>query len=178
MVRQTPDSPGTAPPFCRPHRGPDARADPTMAVRWTSSAEPARPTPAFAHPCRVDLPISGPLLRPRLLAAGVTDDELRRLLRTGELTALQRGAYAARADPKLRCPEDRHALLVAAAVPRVAPDAVVSHVSAAVMFRPPSDVVVAEKRREDAMRAELRGLTCWTWGEIDAVAEVAKRLPR
>ncbi|MBC8090535.1 MAG: hypothetical protein H7Y15_01015, partial [Pseudonocardia sp.] len=41
-----------------------------------------------------------------------------------------------------------------------------------------ADVVVAEKRREDAMRAELRGFTRWTWSEIDTFAEVASRLPR
>ncbi|MBW0117450.1 type IV toxin-antitoxin system AbiEi family antitoxin domain-containing protein [Pseudonocardia abyssalis] len=82
----------------------------------------------------MDLPIAGPLLRPRLLAAGVTDDELRRLRRAGELAVLQRGAYADPADPRLERPEGRHALLVAAAVPRVAPDAVLSHVSAVVLL--------------------------------------------
>lgn len=75
----------------------------------------------------------GPLLRPRLLAAGVTDDELRRARRRGELTLLERGAYAHATDPRLRRPEHRHALLVAAGLPRVAADAVVSHVSAAVL---------------------------------------------
>lgn len=42
----------------------------------------------------------------------------------------------------------------------------------------PADVVIAEKRREDAMRTALRGLTRWTWDEIDGFAEVARRLPR
>jgi hypothetical protein len=42
----------------------------------------------------------------------------------------------------------------------------------------PAEVVVAEKRREDAMRTALRGLTRWTWDEIDGFAEVARRLPR
>ena len=79
----------------------------------------------------------GPLLRPRLLAAGVTDDELRRLRRRGGLATLERGAYVDPADPRLSRPEQRHALLVAAALPRVAADAVVSHVSAVVLHRLP-----------------------------------------
>jgi hypothetical protein len=78
-------------------------------------------------------PGAGPLLRPGLLAAGWTDDELRRLRRRGELTAVVAGAYVDPADPRLRRSESRHALLVAAAVPRVAADSVVSHVSAAVL---------------------------------------------
>ncbi len=84
----------------------------------------------------VDLPTAGPgpLLRPALLASGVTDDELRRMRRRGELMPVAAGAYVEPDDPRLRRPESRHALLVAAALPRLAPDAVVSHVSAAVMF--------------------------------------------
>lgn len=84
----------------------------------------------------MDLPTlgPGPLLRPGLLAAGVTDDELRRLRRRGELTVLRPGAYVDPVDQRLRRPESRHALLVAAQVPRVATDAVVSHVSAAVTY--------------------------------------------
>ncbi|WP_300009015.1 hypothetical protein [Pseudonocardia sp.] len=84
----------------------------------------------------MDLPSAGPgpLLRSGLLAAGVTDGELRRLRRLRELAPLAAGAYVVPDDPRLRSPESRHALLVAAAVPRVAADAVVSHVSAAVMW--------------------------------------------
>lgn len=82
----------------------------------------------------MDLPVgSGPLLRPRLLAAGVTDDELRRRRRTGSLTTIECGAYVESDDPRLRDRVARHALLVGAAVPRVATDAVVSHISAAVL---------------------------------------------
>ena len=80
----------------------------------------------------MDLPTTGPLLRPSLLAAGWTDDELRRLRRQGDLTAITDGAYLRSSDPRLQRREARHALLVAAAVPRVAPDSVISHVSAAV----------------------------------------------
>ncbi len=79
----------------------------------------------------MDLPTTGPLLRPSLLAAGWTDDELRRLRRTGDLTAITGGAYVESSDPRLRRREAKHAPLVAAAVPRVAPDSVISHVSAA-----------------------------------------------
>lgn len=88
----------------------------------------------------MDLPTvgPGPLLRPRLLAAGVTDEELRRSRRRGDLAAIRPGAYVTPADPRLRRPEARHALLVAATVPRVAPDAVVSHASAAVMWGLPT----------------------------------------
>ena len=39
----------------------------------------------------LDLP--GPALRPELLAAGYTDEELRRARRSGEVVAIRRGAY-------------------------------------------------------------------------------------
>jgi len=84
----------------------------------------------------MELPIpggDGPLLRPALLAAGFADDELRKLRRSGLLTAIERGAYLDSSDPRLRDRAARHGLLVAAAIPRVAADAVVSHVSAAVL---------------------------------------------
>jgi hypothetical protein len=42
----------------------------------------------------------------------------------------------------------------------------------------PADVVFAEKRRQDAMRAKLRGFVRWTWAELDDFAAVATRLPR
>jgi hypothetical protein len=38
--------------------------------------------------------------------------------------------------------------------------------------------VVAEKRREDRMRAVLEGVVRWVWAELDAFADVAQRLPR
>jgi hypothetical protein len=71
-------------------------------------------------------------LRSRLLAAGYTDDEIRRMLRDGGLARVRRGAYVAGA-----VPEDivaRHVLLVRAALAQLSPDAVVSHVSAAAVF--------------------------------------------
>ncbi len=39
-------------------------------------------------------------------------------------------------------------------------------------------MLVAEKRREDAMRGVLRGFVRWTWGELGDFAAVAQRLPR
>jgi hypothetical protein len=108
----------------------------------------------------VDLPTLGPglLLRPGLLAAGVTDDEVRRLRRRGELVAVERGAYLDPADPRLRRPEERHLLQVAAALPRIAKDAVVSHQSAAVLYglpvwnMPLSRVHVTRAKRSGALR--------------------------
>jgi hypothetical protein len=83
----------------------------------------------------MDLPMlgPGPLLRRDLAAAGVTDEETRRLRRRGLLACVAPGAYVDPADPRLRRPEGRHLLRVAATMPRMAPDAVVSHQSAAVL---------------------------------------------
>ena len=70
-------------------------------------------------------------LRPHLLVDGVTDAELRVLRRRGTLTTVRPGAYATalrRDDPAAW-----HALAVRATVAKVAPDAVVSHASAAVL---------------------------------------------
>ncbi|HEY0814637.1 MAG TPA: hypothetical protein VGE11_15265 [Pseudonocardia sp.] len=108
----------------------------------------------------MDLPTlgPGPLLRPGLLAAGVTDDEVRRLLRRGELAVVERGAYLDPADPRLRRPEERHVLQVAAALPRIATDSVVSHQSAAVLYGLPvwnlplTRVHVTRPRRSSGLR--------------------------
>ena len=79
----------------------------------------------------------GPLLLRDLAAAGFDGDEVRRMHRRGELERVGPGAYIDPADPRLHRPEDRHRLRVAAAAPRMAADAVVSHQSAAVMYRLP-----------------------------------------
>jgi len=108
----------------------------------------------------VDLPTSGraPLLRPSLLAAGVTPEEVRRMRRRGELACLARGVYVDPADPRLRRPEERHLLRVAAAVPRLAADAVVSHQSAALLHGLPvwnlplARVHVTRARRTSGLR--------------------------
>lgn len=105
-------------------------------VPSTCSAKQARRGGRSCTLGPVDLPTvgPGPLLRPALLSSGVTDDELRRMRRRGELAPITAGAYVDPGDPRLRRPESRHALLVAAAVPRLAADAVLSHVSAAVHY--------------------------------------------
>jgi hypothetical protein len=77
----------------------------------------------------VDLPEL--TLRPHLLTAGFSDDEVRRLVRTGRLTPVRRGVYV-----QSGMPEDvlaRHVLHVLAAAGELARDAVVSHASAAVL---------------------------------------------
>jgi hypothetical protein len=77
----------------------------------------------------VDLPDL--TLRPHLLAAGFSDDEMRRFVRTGQLTPVRRGVYV-----RGGLPDDllgRHALQIAAAMGELAGDAVVSHTSAAVL---------------------------------------------
>ena len=79
----------------------------------------------------------GPLLLRDLVAAGVDGEEVRRMHRRGELARVGPGAYVDPADPRLQRPEDRHRLRVAAAAPRMAADAVVSHQSAAVLHRLP-----------------------------------------
>jgi hypothetical protein len=69
--------------------------------------------------------------RAQLLAAGFSADELRGLLREGRLTPVRRGSYVHGG-----LPEDvlaRHVLQIRAAVGELASDAVVSHVSAAVL---------------------------------------------
>ena len=81
----------------------------------------------------VDLELTGLRLRPELLAAGYSDDDLRRLRRSGELTRVRRGAYVPTVDDRLREREARHALTVRAAVAQLPTESVVSHSSAAVL---------------------------------------------
>jgi hypothetical protein len=98
------------------------------------------------------------VLRTGLLAAGLTGDEVRRMLRRGELVTIDAGAYIDPADPRLRRPEERHLLRVTAALPRIATDAVVSHQSAAVLYGLPvwnlplGRVHVTRPRRSGGLR--------------------------
>ena len=100
----------------------------------------------------------GPLLLRDLAAAGVDGDEVRRMHRRGELACIAPGVYVDPADPRLRRPEDRHQMQVAAAVPRIASDAVVSHQSAAVLHGLPAwnlplaRVHATRPRRSGALR--------------------------
>jgi hypothetical protein len=73
------------------------------------------------------------VFRPALRAAGITDDELRQLRVQGRLTVVRRGAYVPSDDPRLDDAVARHALMVRAAVRDLSAEAVVSHVSAAVL---------------------------------------------
>ncbi|MGY1685848.1 type IV toxin-antitoxin system AbiEi family antitoxin domain-containing protein [Geodermatophilus sp. SYSU D00867] len=71
----------------------------------------------------------GPLLRrSEALAAGLSDDELARAVRRGELIRIRRGAYL---DPTAGLP--RHHALVLATAPALRDGSVVSHASAAVL---------------------------------------------
>lgn len=76
---------------------------------------------------------SGLLFRPAMLAAGLTEKELRRLRADGRLTTVRPGVFVPADDPRDDDPTTWHALAVRAAVGKVAADAVVSHVSAAVL---------------------------------------------
>ncbi|WP_141281085.1 hypothetical protein [Pseudonocardia hydrocarbonoxydans] len=73
------------------------------------------------------------MLRPRLLAAGWSDGELRRRRRSGELVAVGRGGYLPATDPRLVEAAAAHALRIESGEPLRADDSVVSHVSAAVV---------------------------------------------
>lgn len=75
--------------------------------------------------------IAGLVFRPALLAAGVTDDELRRLRRSHRLVVVRRGAYVPADDVRLADQVARYELAVRAAVAKVSADAVISHASAA-----------------------------------------------
>jgi Transcriptional regulator, AbiEi antitoxin len=81
----------------------------------------------------VDPELAGLRLRPDLLAAGYSDDDLRRLRRSGEIERVRRGAYLPAVDERLRHREARHALAVRAAVAQLPTESVVSHASAAVL---------------------------------------------
>lgn len=98
-------------------------------------SNPARAGGAARHGAAMRFAIQR---RRDLLADGVTERELRRRLRCGDLTALRRGAYletaASLPTSPLGPPEQRHLADLHAVLPDLAPDAVVSHVSAALMY--------------------------------------------
>jgi hypothetical protein len=72
-----------------------------------------------------------------MLAAGYSDDELRRMRSARQLVAVRPGAYVAGEDERLRSPAARHLLEIEAALQQLGPGAVVSHASAAVVHRLP-----------------------------------------
>lgn len=80
---------------------------------------------------------------PSLTAGGYTYDEIRRMLRTEELSTVRRGTYLAGGWPSDG--HERHRVLVRAAVPEFARDAVISHISAAVLHGLPSWAIPLEQ---------------------------------
>jgi hypothetical protein len=70
-------------------------------------------------------------VRRGLLASGFTAREVKRMQRIGQLCAVRRGIYVSGVLPD--GPEARHVLRVQAAMRQLSPDAVVSHVSAALV---------------------------------------------
>lgn len=100
------------------------------------------------------------VMRRRLRAEGYSDHELRRMLRSGALSPLRPGAYLAGAAPVGST--GLHLLAVRAAVAALSADAVVSHVSAAVVhglpvWGLPLDVVhVTRARRRSGGRRGAR----------------------
>jgi predicted transcriptional regulator of viral defense system len=93
------------------------------------SAVPARRGVLAAHAPLVELPDLR--LRRELRAAGYRDDELRRLLRSGALSSVGRGAYVTGAPPEGR--RDRHILGIRAEFAHLTDGAIVSHASAAAL---------------------------------------------
>lgn len=134
-------------------------------------------------------------LRSRLLAAGWSDDEVRRLLRAGELSPVRRGVYVAGALPDDPIP--RHRLQVRAALGELADGAVVSHVSAAVVHGLPvwgvrlDRVDVTRNRASDGRRSRVvhvrtAPLTVEEVADVDGIpvtsaartlADIARTLP-
>jgi hypothetical protein len=94
-----------------------------------------------------------------LRAGGLTDDEIRRMRRAGELSAVRRGSYVLGAPPEER--ERRHLLAARAAAAELAGDAVLSHASAAVVhglpvWGLPLDRVAATRHRRSGGRVHPR----------------------
>jgi hypothetical protein len=92
-----------------------------------------------------------PVLTRDLLEAGFSPAEVARLARTGQLVRLRRGVYTSPTHQPLGV-EAQHRLLVAATLPLLAPDAVLSHRSAAVVLGLP---LVGELRRVEVTRAAV-----------------------
>ena len=94
-------------------------------------------TPYARGPPLVRLGRMSPITSSRELAAeGLGPNDLTRMVRTGELVRLRRGAYADPDDGALD-PRAAHLRLLEATLPHCDPAAVVSHTSAAVVHRLP-----------------------------------------
>ena len=75
-----------------------------------------------------------PILRPRALRDGYSDNEIRRLRRNGTWASIRRGGYVESAGQQPMDVRVRHELLVRSTVPGLRLPAVVSHTSAAVLL--------------------------------------------
>lgn len=123
----------------------------------------------------MDHTTDGLVYRPHLLASGITDDELRRMRAADRLTAVRPGAYVESVDTRLIRPNVRHSMLVRATMRKVAPDAVVSHCSAAALhglplWRTPLDRVhVTKDRRSGGRRTTLLHVHTAALAEDDVV---------
>ena len=133
----------------------------------------------------VGLDLAGLRLRPDLLAAGYSDDDLRRLRRSGELKRVRRGAYVPAVDERLRRREARHVLAVRAAVTQLSTESVVSHASAAVLYGLPMWSVPLDRvhvtRDRRSGRHRRNGLhvrhTPLQWDEVTTVGGVRLTTP-
>ncbi|MBC2642541.1 hypothetical protein H5400_27385 [Rhodococcus wratislaviensis] len=101
------------------------------------------------------------ILRRDALAAGFTDDEIRRLYTRGGWRRVGHGAYVGESAFEHATPEARHRLLIDATVPRMSGDAVLSHQSAAVVYglpvwKTPLDRVQVTRNRRSGGRIKTR----------------------
>lgn len=102
-----------------------------------------------------------PLTRGLALAHGITDHDLRLMLARDGWHSLRRGHYLPPALAESLGGQARHRLLVEATLPRLAPDSVLSHQSAAVLhridlWRTPLDRVHVTRRHAAAGRRTAR----------------------
>ena len=130
----------------------------------TGAAKTAREAGGAAHGARVDLPDLH--LRNQLRAAGFVDDEVRRFLRAGELSAVRRGSGARHTGAAHRRQVWHEGEFD-------------GEVTYGRLLRPgqsPGVVVFAEKRREDALRDEDLGVVRWIRADLGNFAPTATRL--
>ncbi|WP_027506941.1 type IV toxin-antitoxin system AbiEi family antitoxin domain-containing protein [Rhodococcus sp. UNC23MFCrub1.1] len=118
--------------------------------------------------------------RSEALTQGYTDSELRRMCRTGDLTRVRRGAYASSDDIADLSGQERHLLLARAMMTtgNTAPDAVLSHASAAIAHGidlwnvPLSAVHIARNRRTGGRTGPVRHVHASPY-DADEVTDVA-----
>lgn len=99
------------------------------------------------------------MLRKELLDSGLTDRELARLVRSGELHRLRRGAFTAGPDWRAAAADARHAMLARAVLLQARTDVVLGHISALPEYGAPTwglplDVVHLIRKDRRAGRKE------------------------